>query len=82
MIQGKRAELPLFDDAIDIPNMICVKNMEVIDFGIVRGECRKCGTTNTSGTRYCEKCGEDLFVKCGPAVTISVEEPRGEENGD
>ena len=32
MMRGKRAELPLFDDAIDIPNMICVKNMEVIDY--------------------------------------------------
>lgn len=82
MIRGKRAELPLFDDAIDIPNMICVKNMEVIDFGIVRGKCQKCGTTNTGRTRYCEKCGEDLFVPCGPPATISVEEPRGEENGD
>lgn len=82
MMRGKRAELPLFDDTIDVPNMICIKNMEVIDFGIVLGECHKCGTTNTSGTRYCEKCGEDLFVKYGPPATISVEEPRGEKNGN
>ena len=80
-MRGKRAELPLFDDAIDIPNMICFKNMKVIDFGIVLGECHKCGTTNISGSRYCEKCGKDLFVPCGPPATISVEEPRGEEDG-
>ena len=81
-MRGKRAELPLFDDAIDIPNMICFKNMKVIDFGIVLGECHKCGTTNINGSRYCEKCGEDLFVPCGPPATISVEEPRGNKNGD
>ena len=73
MMRGKRAELPLFDDAIDIPNMVCIKNMEVIDFGIVLGECHKCGTTNISGTRYCGKCGEDLFITCGPPSIISVE---------
>lgn len=72
-MRGKRVELPLFDDAIDIPNMVCIKNMEVIDFGIILGECHKCGTTNISGTRYCEKCNEDLFITCGPPTTISVE---------
>lgn len=81
-MREKRDKLPLFDDAIDIPNMICIKNMEVVDFGIVLGECHKCNTTNTNGARYCEKCGEDLFVPCGPPATISVEEPRNEEDGD
>ena len=52
-MRGKRDELPLFDDAIDIPNMVCIKNMEVIDFGIILGKCHKCSTTNTNGTRYC-----------------------------
>lgn len=82
MIRGLRAKLPMIEDALELPKMICVKNMEVIDFGIILGTCRKCGTINTSETRYCEKCGEDLFVPCGPPATISVEEPRGEENGD
>lgn len=81
-MRGKRAELPLIEDALEPPKMVCFKNMEVIDFGIVLGECHKCGTTNTNGTRYCEKCGEDLFVPCGPPATISVEEPRGEESGN
>lgn len=82
MIRGKRAKLPLIEDTSEPLKMICIKNMEVIDFGIVLGECHKCGTTNISGTRYCEKCGEDLFVPCGPPATISVEEPRGEESGN
>lgn len=81
-MRGKRTELLLFDDAIDIPNMVCFKNMKVVDFGIVLGECHKCGTINTNGTRYCEKCGKDLFVSCGPPATIGIEEPIGDENGD
>ena len=76
MIRGKRAELSLFDDAIDVPNMIAFKNMEVIEFGIVRGECSKCGTVNNNAIRYCSNCGEDLFIKCDQAATISIEEPR------
>lgn len=31
-MRGKRAELPLFDDAIDIPNMVYFKNTgEILD---------------------------------------------------
>lgn len=73
MMRGLRAKLPLIEDTSEPPKMVCIKNMEVIDFGIVLGECHKCGTTNISGTRYCEKCGEDLFITCGPPTTISVE---------
>lgn len=81
-MRGLRAKLSLIEDTSEPPKMVCIKNMEVIDFGIVLGECHKCGTTNISGTRYCEKCGEDLFVPCGPPATIGVEEPRGEKSGN
>ena len=75
-MRGKRAELPLIEDALEPPKMVCFKNMEVIDFGIVRGECSKCGTVNNNAIRYCSNCGEDLFIKCDQAATISIEEPR------
>ena len=75
MMRGNRAKLPLFED-IEAPKMICFKNMDVIDCGIVLGECHKCGTTNINETRYCEKCGEDLFIPCGPPAKISMEEPK------
>ena len=43
-MRGKRAELPLFDDAIDIPNMICFKNTgEVLD----EWDFEKCKDLNT-----------------------------------
>lgn len=75
-MRGKRAELPLIEDALEPPKMVCFKNMEVIDFGIVLGECSKCGTVNNNAIRYCSNCGEDLFIKCDQAATISIEEPR------